>query len=58
MKVVYKGGGILKAPVKGKMNKHIKECINGNVGVALYDKRGKLIYRGKGDNCGLEMVLD
>ena len=58
IKALYKDGDILKAPIKGGMNRLIKECINGRVKVLLYNKRSRLIYKGIGDNCGIEIVLD
>ncbi|NLP34140.1 MAG: hypothetical protein GX359_02975 [Clostridiales bacterium] len=55
MHVIYSDGGVLKAPLNGKMARTIKESIDSTVGVRLLTRRGKLLYVGTGTNTGFEI---
>ena len=46
---------ILKAPVDGRMDKEIFECINGKINITL-KKNKKIIFIDESYNCGIEMV--
>ncbi|MGL1893690.1 MAG: tocopherol cyclase family protein [Spirochaetaceae bacterium] len=49
--------GILKAPVKGSMNRLIKESVNSNIDIKFY-KKSILIFSGTTKAGGLEIVGD
>lgn len=49
-------GGILRAPVQGIMNRHIKESIDAEVLINLFDAHGTKIYTDKGRRAGLEIM--
>ena len=51
-----RNSGELKAPSLGKMSRRIKESIDSDVHVQLFDKSKKLIYDGKGKRAGLEII--
>ena len=46
---------LLKAPVDGKIDKEIFECINGKINITL-KKNKKIIFLDESYNCGIEMV--
>ncbi len=46
---------LLKAPVNGKIDKEIFECINGKINITL-KKNKKIIFLDESYNCGIEMV--
>jgi tocopherol cyclase len=48
--------GELKAPVSGDMSRRIKESIDSEVSLSLYDKNNKLISSGTSKRAGLEVV--
>ncbi len=56
LKVLRGGGGELKAPVKGMMDRTILESINSEVEIRLLDRFGRLLFAGTGTNAGLEIV--
>ncbi|NLT10811.1 MAG: hypothetical protein GXY06_00125 [Clostridiaceae bacterium] len=51
------GGGILRAPVKGAMDREIIESIRARVTLRLTDKNGREIYRGVSSEAGMEISL-
>ena len=51
-----KQAGELKAPVVGEMNRMIKESVDSNVEVSLFDKKGQLIFADSGTHAGLEII--
>ena len=55
MESKYNDGLKLVAPVKGKMNKNIKESISAVIKIELR-KDDKIIYSGTSKNCGFEIV--
>lgn len=50
--------GILKAPVKGTMDRRISESINATIKIIMMDKKGTVIYVDSTNIAGLEMVGD
>jgi len=50
------GGGILKAPQAGLMERHIKESIDAEVTILLKDKQGRPIFSDSGKRAGLEVM--
>jgi len=48
----------LAAPVAGEMSRRIKESIDSELQIQLFDKSGKQIYTGTGRNVGLEIIED
>ncbi len=48
--------GELLAPVAGDMSRTIHESIDAEIQVTLWDKKGKMLYQGKAQNAGLELV--
>lgn len=51
----YNDSFLLKAPVDGKIDKEIFECINGKINITL-KKNKKIIFLDESYNCGIEMV--
>jgi hypothetical protein len=49
-------GGLLKAPKLGSMERHIKESILSSLDLVLKNREGQLIYAGRGNFAGLEIV--
>ncbi len=49
-------GGILRAPSQGVMNRHIKESIDAEVLINLFDAQGTKIYTDNGKRAGLEIM--
>lgn len=52
----YEENGILKASKNGLMERLISESISSSVKVVLMDRQGKVLFKGKGKNAGLEVV--
>lgn len=50
--------GELLAPVAGDMSRIIHESIDAEIQITLWDKNGKMLYNGKAQNAGLELVGD
>jgi hypothetical protein len=48
-------GGTLMAPAKGMMNRTIEETLNASASIRFLHKNGKAVYRGTGENAGLEI---
>jgi hypothetical protein len=48
--------GELRAPVTGKMSRHIKESIDSEVLIRLYDRENGLILEDSGKRAGLEII--
>lgn len=55
---LYTKGGMLKAPIEGKMTREIFESITSIVKVRLYDKNKALIFEDEGKNTGMELAGD
>lgn len=51
-----KSFGELRAPVSGDMSRRIKESIDSEVELSLYDKHNNLIYNDLGKRAGLEVI--
>jgi hypothetical protein len=56
--VERKVSGQLMAPVKGQMERKIAESLDADLTVRLSNSDGGLIYEGKGEHAGLEIVGD
>lgn len=56
--VERKISGQLKAPVKGQMERKIAESLDAGLTIRLLERGGKVIYEGKGEHAGLEIVGD
>lgn len=54
--VKTKSGGELIAPVRGNMNRRIKESIDSEVEVELTDNKGSVIFSGESKHAGLEII--
>ena len=53
----YKKDGNLQAPVSGDMNRRIKESIDSEVKVKLYDKKkNTIVFQEQGERAGLEIM--
>ena len=52
------GGGRLRAPVDGLMNREIIESITARVSVSLYDRKGRLVFSAISQEAGMEICLD
>lgn len=50
--------GYLQAPVMGAMDRRIAESIDAEIGLILRDRHGKVLFQGKGQQAGLEVVGD
>jgi hypothetical protein len=48
--------GNLKAPVIGEMNRIIKESVDSEIEISLFDKKDKLILNTTGNRAGLEII--
>lgn len=48
--------GLLKAPVKGTMDRRIAESIHSHLELTMRDKKGQVIYKDSSEVTGLEMV--
>lgn len=46
----------LKAPVSGEMSRGIKESIDSEVHLQLFDRSGRYVFEGTGKNVGLEIM--
>lgn len=51
------GGGKLRAPVEGLMDREIIESIGACVTVRLTDRKGRLLFEGKSGEAGMEISL-
>ena len=56
VKASIKKSGILKAPVRGKMDRHIKESVDSEIVVVMKDKKGNVIYEDTAVRTGLEVI--
>lgn len=56
--VIKNSFGDLAAPVLGEMNRRIKESIDSELQIKLFNRRGDTIYTGTGKNVGLEIIED
>ncbi len=48
--------GELRAPVSGDMSRRIKESIDSEVTLSLFDKHDHLIYKDSSKRAGLELI--
>jgi tocopherol cyclase len=51
-----RNSGLLKAPQSGEMERRIAESVDAEIGLQLFDRKGKLLFQGKGQEAGLEIV--
>lgn len=51
------GGGRLRAPVEGRMDREIIESIHATVEVRIEDKKGNRIYEGRSTGSGMEICI-
>jgi tocopherol cyclase len=51
------GGGSLRAPVNGLMDRMVFESITAKVMITIEDKRGEIIYQGISSEAGMEISL-
>ena len=51
-----KQSGLLKAPIKGSMDRRISESVDSNIKISLINKKGKTIYTDSTTTAGLEIV--
>ena len=58
VRVMRMDGGVLKAPRHGNMDREITESIVSSLSLELSDKKGQVLFRGKGKHAGLEIVGD
>jgi tocopherol cyclase len=58
VRVMRKEGAILKAPRHGSMEREITESIVSSLRLELSDSRGKVLFSGRGQYAGLEIVGD
>lgn len=58
IKVYRKLAGVLKAPRHGNMDREIQESIVSRMHLELKNKEGKVLFEGRGDHAGLEIVGD
>jgi hypothetical protein len=56
IEAVQKKAGQLKAPVKGLMDRYIKESIDSEVVINLQSVSGEEIFKGRAEKAGLELV--
>jgi len=56
MKAEQKKAGNLKAPVTGKMDRMIKESVDSNLEVSLYNIAGECLFSSKGERAGMEII--
>lgn len=56
VKAVQNRSGDLKAPVTGEMNRIIKESVDSEIGIELFDNQNKMIFADKGTRAGLEII--
>ncbi len=48
--------GDLKAPASGVMNRMIKESVDSEIEISLFDKNGTLIFNSNGNRAGMEII--
>lgn len=48
--------GELRAPVSGQMSRRIKESIDSDISLSLYDKNNRLLYSDSSGRAGLEVI--
>ena len=56
VKAVQRKAGHLKAPLTGKMDRMIKESVDSNLEVSLYNTGGKTLFSSKGERAGMEII--
>ena len=56
VKAVQRKAGHLKAPVTGKMDRMIKESVDSNIEVSLYNTGGETLFSSKGGRAGMEII--
>ena len=48
--------GQLKAPVRGSMERYIKESVDADIELALKDQKGQVLFRDQGTRAGMEVI--
>ena len=56
IRVIQNMFGELRAPVSGVMSRRIKESIDSEVHIQLFNKNNNLEYEGTGKSVGLEII--
>ncbi len=56
VRAVKKTFGELKAPASGNMSRRIKESVDSEVTLSLYDLNNKILYSDEGKRAGLEVI--
>jgi tocopherol cyclase len=56
VKAVQNRSGDLKAPVTGEMNRIIKESVDSEIQIELFDNQNKMVFSEKGSRAGLEII--
>jgi hypothetical protein len=56
VKAIQNRSGDLKAPVTGEMNRIIKESVDSEIEIELFDNQNKLVFSEKGSRAGLEII--
>ena len=56
LRMIKKAAGMLTAPSNGEMNRRIKETIDSEVYVSLYDRNNRLLFEDTGIRAGLEFI--
>lgn len=56
VKAIQQKAGSLKAPVTGKMDRMIKESVDSNLEVSLFNITGKCLFSSKGERAGMEII--
>jgi hypothetical protein len=56
VKAIQNRSGDLKAPVTGEMNRIIKESVDSEIEIELFNNQNKLVFTEKGSRAGLEII--
>lgn len=56
VKAIQNRSGDLKAPVTGEMNRIIKESVDSEIEIELFNNQNKLVFSEKGSRAGLEII--
>jgi tocopherol cyclase len=56
LKAIQNRLGDLKAPVTGEMNRIIKESVDSEIQIELFDNQNKMVFSEKGSRAGLEII--
>jgi hypothetical protein len=51
------GGGKLRAPLDGRMDREITESITASLRIAVFDRSGSIVFQGVSSEVGMEICL-